>query len=119
MSKLSVALALDLSLQHISRLVDMVDAFGVCQRSKTLREAREFGDELLEFARHRRCCHNCAYCRPDDGALHVGRTDDPFACWYETDENGGRATYIPENDPGAFGMHCHRFTCKYEGGKVK
>lgn len=52
--KLDVKLALGLSLQHISQLVEMLDVNGYCQATKTLKEAREFEDELRKFV-------NCKY----------------------------------------------------------
>ena len=119
MSKpLNVALALDLSLQHISQLIEMLDVNGYCQDTKTLKEARDFEEELMKFARYRKCCHNCAHCRPDDGALHVGKTEDPLACF---------AVHPPFyiegvmhgvfRDPGMCGASCENYSCKYEGGK--
>lgn len=57
-NRLNVALALDLSLQHISQLIEMLDVNGYCQNTETLKEARAFEEELLKFARYRKCCHN-------------------------------------------------------------
>lgn len=116
-NRLNVALALDLSLQHISQLIEMLDVNGYCQNTETLKEARAFEEELLKFARYRKCCHNCAHCRPDEGAVHVGRTDDPLAC-YAHDQ----PVYLDglffggDRDPGAVGLNCKSFSCKYEGG---
>ena len=112
--KLNVALALDLSLQHISQLIEMLDVNGYCQNTKTLKEARDFEEELLKFARYRKCCHNCAHCRPDEGAVHVGKTEDPMVCYGDPYHRNG--VYV-EGDLGTQGTNCGEFSCKYEGGK--
>lgn len=112
--KLNVAFALDLSLHHISQLVEMLDVNGYCQNTETLREAREFEEELLRFARYRRCCHNCAHCRPDEEAAHVGKTEDPMVCHgFEMYEPCGISS---AGDSGVHGMNCTHYACKYEGG---
>lgn len=114
MNRLTVATALDLSFQHISQLIEMLDVNGYCQDTETLKEARAFEEELLKFARYRECCHNCAHLRPDDGAVHVGKTEDPSACHgIEMYEPGGITI---DGDAGICGMNCIYFACKYEGG---
>lgn len=111
---LNVALALDLSIQHISQLIEILDVNGYCQDTKTLKEARDFEEELLKFARYRKCCHNCAHCRPDDGAMHAGKTEDPMACCPPAGSSK-RMMYL-EGDLGMQGVNCPVFSCKYEGG---
>lgn len=104
--------ALEMSSQHLSRLIEFLDANGCGQKSAAVRDAREFGERYVKYVRSRRCCMNCAFCKADDGALHVGRVDDPPVCTYEVQE-GGRATYINE-DPAEMGRYCRRFTLRYD-----
>ena len=111
---LNVALALDLSLQHISQLIEMLDVNGYCQGTKTLKEARDFEEELLKFARYRKCCHNCAHFNPDESRTREGKHGKFVVCHgIQGYEPRGRLIY---GDPGANGMHCIYYVCKYEGG---
>ena len=111
---LNVARALDLSLQHISQLIEMLDVHGYCQGTKTLKEARDFEEELLKFARYRKCCHTCSHYRPDDSVTRAGVPGKFVVCHgIPGYEPRGRILY---GDPGANGMHCIHYDCKYEGG---
>ena len=103
--------ALELSHRHLSRLLAFLDANGYGQTDETVRDAREFMRGYTDYVRSRRCCTNCVFCRQDDGALHVGRVDDPPVCTYEEDVEGGRSIYI-NGDPSETGWSCCRFTRK-------
>lgn len=103
--------ALELSHRHLSRLLAFLDANGYGQTDETVRAAREFMRGYTKYVRSRRCCTNCVFCRQDDGAVHVGRVDDPPVCTYEEEEEGGRAIYITE-DPAEMGRFCIWFTLK-------
>ena len=105
--------ALGMSLQHLSQLIEFIDVNGYGQKSEAVREAREFEGRYLKYVRSRRCCMNCVFCKPDDGALHVGRIDDPLVCTCDEEDDGGRAVYINE-DPAETGRTCRRFTLKYD-----
>lgn len=109
---MKVGEALELSHRHLSRLLAFLDANGYGQTDETVRAAREFMRGYTDYVRSRRCCANCVFCRQDDGALHVGRVDDPPVCTYEEDVEGGRAIYI-SGDLTETGGYCRRFTRKY------
>ena len=108
---MKVGEALELSHRHLSRLLAFLDANGYGQTDETVRAAREFMRGYTDYVRSRRCCANCVFCRQDDGALHVGRVDDPPVCTYEEEEEGGRAIYI-SGDLTETGGYCRRFTRK-------
>lgn len=103
--------ALELSHRHLSRLLAFLDANGYGQTDETVRAAREFMCGYTKYVRSRRCCTNCVFCRQDDGALHVGRVDDPPICTYKEDVEGGRSIYI-NGDPSETGRSCYWFTRK-------
>lgn len=109
--------ALQESEMHIGQLIALLDVLDVGQQSGALVAARKFSEEYLKYIRTRRCCMNCAFCKLDDGALHVGRTSDPSVCTYARYE-GGRDVYLYD-DPAEAGRACARFALKHEIKEAK
>ena len=105
--------ALEMSQQHLSQLLEFPDVNGYGRKSAAVRDAREFEERFKKYVRSRQCCMNCVFCKPDDGALHVGRTADPPVCAYLKEKKGGRAVYINE-DPAETDRLCRRFALKYD-----
>lgn len=109
--------ALQESEKHIRQLIELLDVNGVGQQSDALVAARKFSEEYLRYIRTRRCCMNCAFCKPDDGALHVGKVSDPMMCTHGA-QDGERPVYLPY-DHADIGLLCSGFALKHEIKEVK
>lgn len=109
--------ALQGSVKCINELLGVLGTRVVGSSYIAVQNARKFSEEYLRYVRTRRCCMNCAFCKLDDGALHVGRTSDPPVCTYARYE-GGRDVYIYD-DPAEAGRACGRFALKHEIKEVK
>lgn len=101
----------------INELIGVIDTRVVGSSYIAVQNARKFLKEYLRYIRTRRCCMNCAFCKPDDGALHVGKISDPLMCTHGV-QDGERPVYLPD-DPAEFGLRCSWFASKYEIKEVK